>query len=241
MKKAILFCLLLLSVFYSSACVPAITKTSIRYTLKEVEEPSNLKEQFGESKIVVVNQEAGETEVTQAGGFSKEWKNEAKYVYENAIFKMKWIYDGIWFYFEFENKTEKTIKIVWDDSVYVGPDNFSSGIVKGDTKYSEMEQSQLPSSVMKKSSFFTPLYPKKYIGMQYNYYPGALGGMSSQRQWTVKPLPIIADKDYRFQIALEYEGVVQPYIFVFQIDQKTIEENKEKEEKVDKAAEEIKF
>jgi len=174
--------------------------------LSEVERPENIKERYGESKIV---------------NFEEEGKT--KYSYEDELIKIVWIPQYTQFLFKLENKSDNTIKIIWDEAAYVDVNGSSGRIMHSGVKYIDKNNSQPPTVVTKKSSINDVIVPTENI----YYESGQYGG------WQEKPLFVSTasseeilnnvvkkylGKTVKILLPLQIQETVNEYIFSFKIE-----------------------
>lgn len=101
--------------------------------LREVEQPENVKEQYSKSKITIFTEE-----------------NETKNSYEDDFIKIIWLPALTEFSFTLENKSDNSIKIIWDEAVYIDEDNSSLKVIHSGVKYVDGEKSTTTNSYSKK-------------------------------------------------------------------------------------------
>lgn len=114
------------------------------------------------------------------------------------------------FVFNIKNVSDGTIKIIWDDAVFVDVDGTTQRIMHKGTKYSERNNSQVPTSIIKGTSIDDiacpvgkvyydddwkahPLYGDKYMEMDYSIYDG---------------------KSIRLMLPIQYNGNIYEYLFI---------------------------
>lgn len=114
------------------------------------------------------------------------------------------------FAFNIKNVSDGTIKVIWDNAVFVDVDGTTQRIMHKGTKYSERNNSQVPTSIIKGTSIddiacpvekvyydedwkVHPLYGDKYMGMDYSIYDG---------------------KSIRLMLPIQYNGNIYEYLFI---------------------------
>jgi hypothetical protein len=127
MKKILIFTVLVVML---TSCM-SYTGT-YKVGLQEVESPKNIKEQFGETKVVNF-QDQGVT----------------KYSYEDGLIKIIWLPLRTQFSFTLTNKSEHSMKIVWDEAVYVNENGSSQKVFHSGVKYTDRSNSQPPTTIVK--------------------------------------------------------------------------------------------
>ncbi len=83
-------------------------------------------------------------------------------VYEDSIIKIDWGYAGSQIGFDLTNKSDQTIKIIWDDAAFISLSNESSRIFHKGIKYTDRENSQPPTPVYKKTTLSDLIAPTSY-------------------------------------------------------------------------------
>lgn len=174
--------------------------------LQNVERPENAKERYSESKIV---------------NFEEEGKT--KYSYEDDMIKIVWLPLSTQFGFTLQNKTDHSIKIIWDEAVYVDPNGSSGRVMHAGVKYIDRNNPQPPTVIVKNANIDDMIVPTDNI----YYVSGQYGG------WRTKPmLPNRANtqeelnaltqqyigKEVRVLLPLEIQGTVNEYIFTFKVE-----------------------
>lgn len=114
------------------------------------------------------------------------------------------------FSFNIKNVSDGTIKVIWDDAVFVDVDGTTQRVMHQGTKYSERNNSQVPTSIIKGTSIDDiacpvgkvyydegwkthPLYGDKYMELDYSIYDG---------------------KSIRLMLPIQYNGNVYEYLFI---------------------------
>jgi len=182
--------------------------------LTRVERPSDAKSRYGELII---------TKVTEEG------KN--KYSFEDGMVRVVWLATADGISFLLENKTDYSIKVVWDEAAYVDEKGVSHRVMHSGVKYNERESSQPPSVVVRKGRIEDLAFPTDYVYYKEGYYgkyyssPGGWkenplfeyfqpgGNEASVRQL----LNSNVGKTFQVLLPLKIEEIVNDYIFTFTI------------------------
>lgn len=174
--------------------------------LQEVERPKNATERFGESKII---------------NFEEEGKT--KYSYEDELIKIVWLPLSTQFAFTLLNKSDNSIKIIWDEAVYVDVNGSSGRVMHSGIKYIDRSNPQPPTVVVKKAKVDDIVVPTGNV-----YYMSAQYG-----GWTTLPLfPNQAStqenlnfltqqyvgKTVKILLPLQIQETINEYIFSFKVD-----------------------
>lgn len=144
------FALLLTTAIAVTSCGSLFKYTSYDVSLSSVESPVNAKVKYGETKIA-----------------SFEEDGQSKYRYEDDFINISW-YVGIHkFYFTLKNKSDYSMKIPWDDIVYVDISSNTQRVMHSGVKYTDRNSSQPATIVPKNASISDVLLPTdnvKYVG-----------------------------------------------------------------------------
>ena len=174
--------------------------------LQEVERPENAKERYGESKIV---------------NFQEEGKT--KYSYEDDMIKIVWLPLSTQFAFSLQNKTDHSIKIIWDEAVYVNENGSSGRVMHAGVKYIDRNNSQPSTVVVKKANIDDIIVPTNNI----YYTSGQYGGWSTNplfpnRAMSQEELKNLTKKyigkTVQILLPLQIEETVNEYIFTFKVE-----------------------
>jgi hypothetical protein len=172
--------------------------------LKEVERPAQAKERYGEQTLTTTADTV------------------TRLVFEDRLVKALWVPTNRRLYFDLSNKTDHSIKIIWEDAAFVAPDGKSSAVMHTGVKYNECTGNKTPSVIVKTASIADVIIPCDYIEFAYS-------------QWVVNPFlptetqrPDLAaqaesmtakHKGKRFSVLLpiQIEDVVNDYLFTFEV------------------------
>lgn len=174
--------------------------------LQEVECPKNIKEQFGQTKVVNF-QDQGVT----------------KYSYEDGLIKIIWLPLRTQFSFSLINKSDHSMKIIWDDAVYVDENGSSQKIFHAGVKYTDRTNSQPPTTVVKGASIDDLVMPTNNV----YYMSGQYGGWTDlplfkDRAATAEELSVIktnyVGKIVKVLLPIKIEDTTNEYLFTFKIE-----------------------
>lgn len=185
-------CFLLLVVMLSSCA-----RTYYDVVLTRVEVPEDYKQQFGETKVFNLS----ENEIT-------------KYTYEDDMVSFTWYVSKSQLNFRLENKTNHSMKIPWDDIVFINPAGQSMRVIHSGIRYVDRNNAQSPSVVAKNSAINDILVPSDHI-----YYLD--DGGSGFGGWKVHDVfhnyeRIGAEASVVFPIVIE--NVTNEYTFRFRVN-----------------------
>lgn len=172
--------------------------------LQEVERPENAIERYGESKIV---------------NFQEEGKT--KYSYEDEMIKIVWTPLPTEFAFTLQNKTDHSIKIIWDEAVYVNENGSGVRVMHSGVKYTDRSNSQPSTVVVKNANIDDTVVPTDKVS--YNYAKGWISQpLFPNRATTSKELNTLSQsyigKTVQVLLPLQIEDTVNEYIFNFKVE-----------------------
>lgn len=174
--------------------------------LKEVERPENSTERYGESKIVNFQEEG-----------------QSKYSYEDDMIKIIWLPLSTQFSFTLQNKTDHSIKIIWDEAVYVDQNGSSGRVMHAGVKYIDRSNPQPPTVVVKNANIDDIVVPTDNI----YYVSGEYGGWRTKpifpnKAATPEELKAMTQKyignEVRILLPLKIEETINEYIFTFKVE-----------------------
>jgi hypothetical protein len=113
--------------------------------------------------------------------------------YEDSILKIHWDYATTQIGFELQNKSEQSLKIIWDDAAFVSMANETGKIFHKGIKYIDRENSQPPTSIYKGTTLSDLVAPTSYV----SYTTGQYGGWNSS--------PLIPITRSLFSTKMEYD------------------------------------
>ena len=174
--------------------------------LQEVESSQNNNQSKGDSKIV-----------------NLEDNGVTKYSYEDSLISITWLPLSTQLSFSLNNKTDHSIKIIWDEAVFVDIDGSSGRVIHSGVRYIDRNSSQPATIVVKNGKIDDMVVPTDNI----YYISGQYGG------WRTKPLfPNSATSEEELKsltqkyigqtvkvlLPIEIQGTVNEYIFSFKVD-----------------------
>lgn len=194
----------LISIYFLSSCMTYSGTYDI--SLDSVEVPEDGSMEFGMSKIVELKEDG-----------------ENKYVYEDDLIKVLWLPLTSQFSFTLENKTSHSIKLIWDETVYVDENGASSRVLHSGVKYIDRNNSQPSSIVIKKGRIDDVIVPTDNI----YYVSGQYGGWRTEplfenSAYTEEELNSLIEKNIgktvKIYLPIEIKGVMNEYIFSFVVE-----------------------
>lgn len=185
-------------------------------SLTEVERPAKAKQRYGNQKIEKVQEE----------GISK-------YYFEDDMVKILWLPSAYKIAFILNNKTDHSIKIVWDEASFVDTTGGGHRVMHSDVKYTDRNNPQPPTVVVRKGSIEDIVFPTDYVYWKEGYYsryssiPGGWQELpllpSFQSGGSSAELKAKAEanigKTLQVLLPLQIEDVLNDYIFSFKVNE----------------------
>ena len=145
-------------------------------------------------------------------------------IYEDSIIKIDWNYASTQIDFDLTNKSDQTLKIIWDDAAFISLRNESSRIFHKGIKYIDRENPQPPTSVYKKTTLSDLIAPTSYAifvsGQNGDWHsdpliPAASGSILSFKIEYIKGL---IGQTMRVILPIKIEDKVIEYAFSFRTE-----------------------
>jgi hypothetical protein len=175
-------------------------------SLAEVEHPANAQERYGESSII-----------------SFEEEGSKKYSYEDDLIKIIWLPLEEELSFVLENKTNHSIKIIWDEAVFIDENNLSGKVMHSGVKYTDRNNSQPPTVVGRNARITDVVVPTDHIW--YSEYSGwhttaLIDNLahSKKEELDIEATEKIGKTTVGVLLPLQIEETINEYIFSFKVD-----------------------
>lgn len=163
-------------------------------TLSKVERPVNPATRYGKTSVV---EDSGVTKFSYAD----------KYI-DIIIFA-----ETSQFSFLLKNVSENTLKLIWNEAVFVDADGSTSKVMHVGTKYSEKDGDQPASTIIKGAKIDDIAAPTKNV--RYS---------STLKEWVVDPMfPSAYSKPIdpvRLMLPIQVKDVINEYVFIFDVKYK---------------------
>ena len=170
--------------------------------LKNVERPAAAKERYGEQKITKVKEEG-----------------EKKSSFEDALVNITWLVKADEISFRLSNKTDDSIKIIWDEAAYINEGGSNLKVMHSGVEYSERNNPQLPSVIVGKGTLSDNIVPTNLV----YFDEGKNGGWKESRLFpnadNPKALNKYVGKSVQVLLPMQIEHTVYNYIFTFEIEE----------------------
>lgn len=208
--KIVLFVLIGVCTLLLTGCIGEYTGHYI-FSLEKVVRPKETKQRYGEKENIFTE------------------KN--RYVYEDKLLKIFLLPTVREIDFSIKNKTDHSIKIIWDEAAYIDENNSSHRVMHSGIKFVSRNQPQAPSVVVAGGTLEDMVYPTDYA----YFVSGRYGG------WKQNPLlptekaftETVAEFTRRVEdlwgkrigvlLPLQIEGVTNEYTFIFKITNAWVE------------------
>ncbi len=209
--KAFSICLLFIFLFGCATSVMHYLRYDV--ALEQVERSPEAKERHREQKI----------STTKEKGY--------KYMFEDEMIKILWMPSSAELRFRLKNKTNHSIKIIWNDAAYVCEKGKSHRVMHAGVKYIDRNNLQQSGVVAGNGVITDFIYPTDYANYTYDRWvesPLQAGG------WVLKPLlpnsqaggdqqkllnsgTSYIDKTMQLLLPIQLEDVTYNYVFTFKV------------------------
>lgn len=164
---------------------------SYHSSLVKVEKPEDTTDRYGDIKSV-------------------EDKGVTKYSFEDELIDIIIFGNSEQFIFKLTNKSQSSIKVVWDDAVFVDTSGSSSKIMHSGIKYSQREASQPASTIIRGASLEDLACPTSNVR-----YSDILKEWVTDSMYPKYPSKEV--KQVRLMLPIQIKDVVNEYVFIFDI------------------------
>jgi hypothetical protein len=140
--------------------------------------------------------------------------------YQDSIIQIKWTYTATAFEFTMLNKTNKSLKVLWEESAYIDENGESKRVFHKGVKYIDRSQTQPSTTVIRGSVLSDLVAPVDKV----NYMSGQYGGWYTRplfevNSWTTSGAKEVEDKirgkTVSILLPIVYEGRTREFIFNF--------------------------
>lgn len=157
--------------------------------LTAVERPSDVSERWGDYTL----------EATDSAGF----------VYADELIRLTAVPLRGTFALELENRSSQTIQLPWDEAAYVGPDGYSSRVVKGETRQLFDQQNQTPTVIPRGARVLVTAVPLTLVDAS------AFGPSYTDFVTATRPASAWEGQTIRLLLPISVEGVINEYTLTF--------------------------
>lgn len=175
-------------------------------------------------------------EVEYKKGTNKKINNleNNNYTFSDSILDIKWIPSNTEYSFELNNKSNSTLKIIWDDAIFVSSSGQSQKIMHSGVKYIDRNNSQPSTTILRNSKLTDIIIPSENI---YYQTPGkySTGGWKTKEMYQTvgfdslklqKEADLFIGKTNQILLPIKIDDVTTEYIFVFKFQEVLIKKNK---------------
>ncbi len=170
--------------------------------LTRVEKPEDATDRYGETKVV------------KEDGINK-------YYYYDNIIGLVIFADYQEFIFKLLNNSNHTLKLIWDEAVFVDLDGKTSKVMHKGVKYSEREKSQTPSVIIKGANIedvASPIDKVYYFEGIHLPYTGKTIGNGWKTKSMLPSLFVGKEPgEIRLMLPIQVKDVINEYTFVFKL------------------------
>jgi len=159
--------------------------------------------------------------------------SDSRYAYEDGLFSGEFYAAGSRVHLQLRNKTDHSMKIIWDEAAFIDLDGQSKRVVHAGAKYADMNVVQPPSVVPAHGVLTDFVLPTDRVKWQEGYYsqPGSWeeGGLMYPDNWvesagdstlTQASISLASrniGKRFGLLMPVQIEGVVNEYTFWFEV------------------------
>lgn len=157
--------------------------------------------------------------------------DKMKYSFSDSLIEIKWLIGIKQFDFELKNKTKNTIKVIWDEAVYVDTDGSSSKVMHDGVKYTDRNESQKPTVIAPLSFINDLVLPTKNVYYETNPYMAGwkekyfLPIVSQDKATLINTANMLIGKKVKIILPIQIKEIVNDYTFTFNINSYTLPTN----------------
>jgi hypothetical protein len=148
----------------------------------------------------------------QRGATRESFQPTAPNTFEDPYIKIVWQPQISQLGFTLTNKTDSSLRVLWDDASYVGPDGKTDRIMHEGIKFSDRSASMPPTLVIHGAHLDDLIAPTSNVYWQEGY------GQSVPGSWQSRPLitsSVGSDASIKILLPFESNGAVREYLFDF--------------------------
>ena len=204
MKKSYLLFLFTLSIMLSGCYtrLPLYYGT-YNFELTRVERPAEVSKRYGEIKISPVDD-----------------KGVTKYSFDDNLVNVVWLVTNDDISFVLENKTDYSMKIIWDDAAFVDSKGQSQRVMHSGVKYTDRNNSQPPTIIVRKGKITDIVQPVDLVYLDYYWFTHPMFNdyiRNGNEQTVTDMLKSNVGKQIQVLLPLKIEETVNDYIFTFTV------------------------
>ena len=204
MKKLFLLYLIVLSIMlYGCYTRLPLYYGTYNFELTQVERPAEASKRYGEIKISPVDD-----------------KGVTKYSFDDNLVNVVWLVTNDDISFVLENKTDYSMKIIWDDAAFVDSKGQSQRVMHSGVKYTDRNNSQPPSVIVRKGKITDIVQPVDLVYLDYYWFTHPMFNdyiRNGNEQTVTDMLKSNVGKQIQVLLPLKIEETVNDYIFTFTV------------------------
>jgi hypothetical protein len=140
------------------------------------------------------------------------------FTFEDSLVLVQWIPSDSDFSVTIRNRTDQTVKVIWDDAAFVDPDGISHRVMHGGVRFVKRSESQPPSVIVGKGMVVDIIVPADFVALasEWRVLPFL---PTPHPDWDPRLFRAAAKasvgKTVQVLLPLEFEGVTNDYLFTF--------------------------
>jgi hypothetical protein len=154
-------------------------------------------------------------------------------VFKNKEIQVTWVPTASKFIFAFENKSDKTQKIIWDEVVFIDNSGGSHKVIHEGVKLIDRNGPMPPTIIVKGSNITDVIQPADYIHWRDGFYgryasspggwdedpilPSSFYGSSSEKTGFAEKVNSQIGKKFKVLMTLVVDDKKKEYIFEFEV------------------------
>lgn len=174
--------------------------------LKEVERPAKAKERYG-NQVLSTQSDSGIT----------------RYMFEDQLVRILWLADDRRLHFSLMNKTDFSIKVVWNEAAFVDPHGKSGAVMHEGVRYTDCSAAKTPSVVVRRGATEDVVLPCANVRLGYStwlvdsYLPSPSVTFAAADSIANSLRSSQIGKTIQVLLPLQIEDVVNDYLFTFEV------------------------
>jgi hypothetical protein len=189
------------------------------FSLSRVERPEKASQRYGPPKIETLS-----------------LNQDYRYSFEDELVRVRWAFRSNQMAFSLENKADHSIQIPWDEAAFVDESGRSHRVMHASVKFADREKPQAPSVVAPKELLEDIVAPTDYVRWvertrstagrweeesllpDFDFHSSSLKGEYATFADFENAAKSKVGKTIEILLPLRVEGVVNNYLFTFQIE-----------------------
>lgn len=174
--------------------------------LRDVERPASARERYGEY-VLASSLDSGVT----------------RYTFEDAMVKIGFLPTSTRLHFELLNKTDHSMRIVWNEAAFVDPAGTSHPVMHVGIRYNDCTGPKTPSVVIRRGSLSDVVIPCGNVRFGYRdwiidpFLPSPPMTLANADSATAALHREVVGKTVQLLLPIRIEDVVNEYLFTFEV------------------------